>query len=281
MWYYIFQIQQFLIIILDVNFLKTVTPNSIWHPFGSHYKDNWKLSAGSRIWKFTTNNTKTQKWTSSAINLWLYAVQWSVDKSQEPWWKCIKFQDRQFCCSWLTDSLCRWDETSQNRSNPKWYVSVESHGDHNAGCEKLLTHPPECSGNHTSRVIWEQVQGMDEGVRIFSIQYMKHLKGYLTCCTILWHGASSFTSNLREGVLQIFIILKNPLPLPGLKPWSMGPVASTLTTIPPRWQLCYSYFLYSHRLQWTMNPCACVHWGSSLGSFQFQTSPACKSSPVP
>jgi hypothetical protein len=51
--------------------------------------------------------------------------------------------------------------------------------------EETPTRPPECSGNHTSRVIWEQVQGTDEGVRIFSIQYMKHLKGYLTYCTIL------------------------------------------------------------------------------------------------
>jgi hypothetical protein len=34
-------------------------------------------------------------------------------------------------------------------------VSVESHGDDDAGWGKLLTHPPELSVNPTSRVIWE------------------------------------------------------------------------------------------------------------------------------
>jgi hypothetical protein len=48
-------------------------------------------------------------------------------------------------------------------------VSVESHGgDDDAGWGKLLPHPPELSGNATSRVIWERVGGMDE-VRILSI----------------------------------------------------------------------------------------------------------------
>jgi hypothetical protein len=45
---------------------------------------------------------------------------------------------------------------------------VESHGD-DASWGKLLTHPPELSGSPTSRDIWEQVGGMDEGVRILYI----------------------------------------------------------------------------------------------------------------
>jgi len=45
-------------------------------------------------------------------------------------------------------------------------VSVESHEDDDAGWGKLLTHPPELSGNPISRDIWEKVEGMDKEVRI-------------------------------------------------------------------------------------------------------------------
>jgi hypothetical protein len=38
-----------------------------------------------------------------------------------------------------------------------------------ACCGKLLTCPPEISGNPTSRDIWKLVGGMDEGVRILRI----------------------------------------------------------------------------------------------------------------
>jgi hypothetical protein len=38
----------------------------------------------------------------------------------------------------------------------------------------------------------------------------------------------------QEGVLRIFITLKDPLPWLGLNPQPVGPVASTLTTTPPR-----------------------------------------------
>jgi hypothetical protein len=34
-------------------------------------------------------------------------------------------------------------------------VSMESHGDDDAGWGELLTHPPELSGNPTGRDIWE------------------------------------------------------------------------------------------------------------------------------
>jgi hypothetical protein len=38
----------------------------------------------------------------------------------------------------------------------------------------------------------------------------------------------------EEGVLRIFIALKNPSLWLGLNPQPLGPVASTLTTTPPR-----------------------------------------------
>jgi hypothetical protein len=48
---------------------------------------------------------------------------------------------------------------------------MESHSgdDDDDGKGKLLTCPPELSGNPTSRAIWERVGGMDEGVRILHI----------------------------------------------------------------------------------------------------------------
>jgi hypothetical protein len=68
----------------------------------------------------------------------------------------------------------------------------------------------------------------------FSYQYLKYHEGFLTCCKILRHGTSGFTFHAKEGVLRIFIALKSPSPRSGLNPRSLGPVASTLTTTPPR-----------------------------------------------
>jgi hypothetical protein len=44
----------------------------------------------------------------------------------------------------------------------------------------------------------------------------------------------------KEGVLRIFIALKNPSPQPGLNPRPLDPVASTLITTPAR-RLTYGY----------------------------------------
>jgi hypothetical protein len=68
----------------------------------------------------------------------------------------------------------------------------------------------------------------------FAYQYLKYLMGSLTCRKTLLHGTSGFTCHLKEGVLRIFIALKNPSPEPSLSPWLLGTEASTLTTTPPR-----------------------------------------------
>jgi hypothetical protein len=57
---------------------------------------------------------------------------------------------------------------------------------------------------------------------------------FLTCRKILRHRTSGFTSHLKEDVLRIFIALKNLSPWPGSNPQHLSPVASTLTTTPPR-----------------------------------------------
>jgi hypothetical protein len=51
---------------------------------------------------------------------------------------------------------------------------------------------------------------------------------------ILRHGASGFTYPPKEGVLWIFIDLKNPSPRQSLNPQTIDPVTSTLTITPPR-----------------------------------------------
>jgi hypothetical protein len=53
----------------------------------------------------------------------------------------------------------------------------------------------------------------------------------------LRHGTNGFTSPPKEVVLRIFITLK---PRSGSNPQTLGPVASTLTTSPPR----STYFNY-------------------------------------
>jgi hypothetical protein len=82
---------------------------------------------------------------------------------------------------------------------------VENHGDDDADWRKLLTRPPELSGSSTSRNTWEQVRGMDEGMRILHISIVN---GSLTWCKILRHVASSFTSHPKEDVLRILSHLK-------------------------------------------------------------------------
>jgi hypothetical protein len=68
-------------------------------------------------------------------------------------------------------------------------------------------------------------------------------KWFFTCCKLLWHGANSCTSTLKQGMLQIFIALKNRSPWLGLNPRTLGPMASTLTITPPWWlpETCYWY----------------------------------------
>jgi hypothetical protein len=68
----------------------------------------------------------------------------------------------------------------------------------------------------------------------FAYQYLKYLKGSLTCCKTLRHGASGFSSHSKEVVRRILNALESPSPRPCLSPRPLGPVASTLTTTPLR-----------------------------------------------
>jgi hypothetical protein len=119
---------------------------------------------------------------------------------------------------------------------PRWYISMgEPRQNNDVGIGKLLTHPPELSGNPTSRVTWEQVGGMDKMSDNFTLKaFCSHLQVIMTCHKIFWHGASRYTFHPKEGVLHIFITLKNPSPWLGLNPQTLGPVARTPTITPLR-----------------------------------------------
>jgi hypothetical protein len=78
----------------------------------------------------------------------------------------------------------------------------------------------------STRTLWHsyqqrylgQVGGINEGVKILPIQYLRYLKRSLTCRKILRYPTSGFTSHPKEDVLQICIALKNVSPLPDLNP---------------------------------------------------------------
>jgi hypothetical protein len=88
----------------------------------------------------------------------------------------------------------------------------------------------------------------NENLAVWSIS-VHTWKGFFMCHKIVRHGTSGSTSPPKEGVLQMFITLKNPSPRPGLNPWTLGPVASTLTTTPPRW-LRQTYCLHVEAWKW-------------------------------
>jgi hypothetical protein len=100
---------------------------------------------------------------------------------------------------------------------------------------KLLIRPPEFSGNPISRVICSKQEERANGMMNLTLRsiFIRTCKWLFTCPKILRHGASGFTSPPKEGVLRIFIALKNQSPLPGSILRTLGPVASTLITTPP------------------------------------------------
>jgi hypothetical protein len=100
---------------------------------------------------------------------------------------------------------------------------------------RALWQPPVLSGGPVSRDISGAIRRMGEGDENLVFSSPWDFKISLTCRKIL-HGTSSFTSHPKEGVLRILIALKSPSPRPDSNPWSLGPVASTLTDTPPRRQ---------------------------------------------
>jgi hypothetical protein len=76
--------------------------------------------------------------------------------------------------------------------------------------------PKESSSSKTGRT--------GEGNDKFVLVSLFILDVFLTCHKILQHGTDRFTFSLKEGMLQIFIALKNPLPSAGFEPMSLGSI---------------------------------------------------------
>jgi hypothetical protein len=130
-------------------------------------------------------STRDSGWLSVNTGQWLTASQH------------ILLQSKKLTSIYLwLDWLCRWGETSQNRghqwvycSSPRWYMSMESHGDDDdAGWGKLLTHPPELSGNPTSSHLGASRRNGQRSEK-FAYSVSGILMGSLTCCKILRYGA--------------------------------------------------------------------------------------------
>jgi hypothetical protein len=85
---------------------------------------------------------------------------------------------------------------------------------------KLLILIPELSSNPTSKVIYYKSRNTGE-VKEFVLK-------------IFSFSLLSFTSLPKEVALRILIALKNPSPSAGFEPETLGAMASTLSTIPPR-----------------------------------------------
>jgi hypothetical protein len=98
----------------------------------------------------------------------------------------------------------------------------------------------EKTPNSSTRALWHSYQ-QSSGSKSWGIWPLKPLCSYLkvifACRRNLQHGANTFNSPLKEGMLQIFVALKNSSPQPGFNPWTLGSVVSTLTITPPRWLL--------------------------------------------
>jgi len=93
--------------------------------------------------------------------------------------------------------------------------------------------------NSSNRALWQSYQQSHLVANVeelgkknyeFSLQsiFVPTSEWFFKCHKILWRGTYSFTSALKEGVLWIFIAVKNPSLQLGLNIQTLGPMASTL-----------------------------------------------------
>jgi hypothetical protein len=130
-------------------------------------------------------------------------------------------------------------------ASPRWYVNVKSHGDDDNNDDACwdnfwLVHQSSLAVLPAETSVANRRNGLR--TENFASQYLKYLKWSFTCRKILRHGTSGFTSHPKEGVLRIFIALKNPSPRLGLNSRPLGPAANKLTTTPTRRLLSAHFF---------------------------------------
>jgi hypothetical protein len=71
-------------------------------------------------------------------------------------------------------------------------------------------------------------------------------------------GPAALLPIREERVLRIFIALKNPSPWPGSNPKPLGPVASTLTTTPPKRRFSCCIFHLQGNVSTFSHPCLII-----------------------
>jgi hypothetical protein len=96
-------------------------------------------------------------------------------------------------------------------------------------------------------------------VRNMAAKHLFHACKFLSHAVNLRHGTDGFTSPPKERRAADFITLKIHRPWPGLNPRTLGPVASTLTTRPPRatYNNNTHYLLSVHHQKCCPSKCAC------------------------
>jgi hypothetical protein len=143
------------------------------------------------------------------------------------WYSCF-----QLCKSGrllIIDWLLRWGEAAVSELWPWAYCSIPGWEQYGPGRRDWLRLTPYLS----TRTIWPSpetsLEQVEDGQRKweFSIAIPVGLQEF-------FYRPLALFPIRKEGVLQIFIIHKNPSPWLGLNPQPLGPVASTLTTTPPR-----------------------------------------------
>jgi hypothetical protein len=74
------------------------------------------------------------------------------------------------------------------------------------------------------------------------------LQGSLKCCKILWHESDGFNAPPKEVVQRNLSPINIHRPQMGFDPRTLGPTASTITTIPPRATsyVCMYVCIYMH-----------------------------------
>jgi hypothetical protein len=142
------------------------------------------------------------------------------------------------------DWSCRWCQTTslnceQQRPyclSTRWYVSMENHGG------MILAGENSCFVCHSD--LWqyyrqrhlvsieEDLGGGNNGFCLQNISF--RLVELLTCLKILRHGVDGFNLRPNQGVLRIFVAVKNQSCLPDMNTRTLGPMTSTLTITPPR-----------------------------------------------
>jgi hypothetical protein len=132
------------------------------------------------------------------------------------WWSCRWGETTSLNCGhqqayfdppgdiWVCRTMVEWFRQRKN-----WFV-------HQCSLEFL---PGESSSSSEE----DRGKGMINFALRSFCSYLQVI--FFACCNILRHGASGFTSSPKEGVLRIFIALKNPLTLPGLNPRTVGLMA--------------------------------------------------------